>query len=282
MKRITNAVEQILQRGYAVFPMPDTLRQSFMSVPEALSRIDDEMKIEFSFPSKLDGFLPFGQEHAENNPDHPDLCERFCYFQKFRHERARHPMASTTFYQAIEAYERDMALLSEQMLAALFGRLGAQPPASPGEDSYIQLCRYGAEYTAMGQDRDYLMDPHIDGQLLTFIAQTEQGLMVGEPGELSRVAFSSSELFVMAGTLLELATDGEIKGILHAVGRHGGDTGRLSLMYFHNPCFAAPPYPSLRSGTPIDFFAVANEIHKSYGNPSYKHATDAKAMLEPA
>jgi isopenicillin N synthase-like dioxygenase len=122
----------------------------------------------------------------------------------------------------------------------------------------------------MANGRPYMMDPHIDGQLLTFIAQTEQGLMVGEPDSLSPVAFSSSDLFIMAGKLLEFATDGEIKGLLHAVGHHAGASDRLSLMYFQNPSFTEPPYPSLRTGRPIDFFSIADDIHTSYGNPSYK------------
>ena len=269
MKDMKKVVDGILHQGYAVFPMPEKLRVSFEGIPVALAEISPDAKESFSFPSLLDGFLPFGSEHAENNPDHPDLCERFCYFRKNRDEHARYRTASTPFYISIAEYEEGIALLSEVVLSAVFDRLGGQAPKAPGTDSYVQLCRYSAEYAAMGKDRPYLMDPHIDGQLLTFIAQTEQGLMVEKQSRFEPIRFSSGEIFVMAGKLLEIATDGEVKGVLHAVARGESRNPRLAVIYFQNPCFEVGPYASLRSGRSIDFFAEANDIHRSYGNPSY-------------
>jgi len=278
MNDMKHAAEQILRRGYATLPMPGTLRRLFEAIPRQLSHISPPLKDDFSFPERLDGFLPFGQEHAENNPDHPDLCERFCYFRKHRNDHEPFVLATTDFYRSIETYEREVASLSEAVLCEVFDHLGGQAPVSRGEDSYLQLCRYHAEFTDRGQDRTYLMDPHIDGQLLTFIAQTEQGLMAGDRTGMSQIDFSSSELFVMAGKLLELATDGEVKGLLHAVGRHASDNERISLMYFQNPDFSAP-YQSLRAGNPIDFYAVANDIHQSYGNPSYNGVVTERSTV---
>jgi len=269
MNNINNVVDGILDQGYAVFPMPENLTVSFERIPGALAAISTEEKQSFSFPSRLDGFLPFGQEHAENNPDLPDLCERFCYFRKNRNEHKQYPTSSTTFYNLIAEYEQDISLLSGVVLSEVFDRLGGQMPEAPGVDSYIQLCNYSSEYAAMGKGRSYLMDPHIDGQLLTFIAQTEQGLMVDNNSGMEPICFSSREMFVMAGKLLEMATDEEIKGLLHGVTRNQSGNPRLSVIYFQNPCFEAKPYVSLRSGRSIDFRAVADDIHRSYGNPSY-------------
>jgi isopenicillin N synthase-like dioxygenase len=269
MANFENAVDAILQQGYAVFPMQEVLRTSFEQISPALSAISLEEKKSFSFPSRLDGFLPFGQEHAENNPDHPDLCERYCYFRKNRKEHEQHPASSTPFYKLIANYEQNIASLSQVMLSRIFDRLGGTMPEAPGPDSYIQICNYSPEYDAMGRNRSYLMDPHIDGQLLTFIAQTEQGLMVENRPEMKLVCFSPTEMFVMAGKLLEEATDGEIKGLRHGVIRHKSRNHRLSAIYFQNPSFDAKPYRSLRHGRSIDFLAVANDIHRSYGNPSY-------------
>src|SRR5581483_329295 len=167
MSNIENVVDAILDRGYAVFPMQENLKTSFEQIPTALAAVSPAEKQSFSFPSRLDGFLPFGQEHAENNPDHPDLCERYCYFRKNRKEHEQYPTSSTPFYNLIADYEQNIASLSEIVLSKVFERLGGPVPEAPGADSYIQLCNYSPEYDALGKNRAYLMDPHIDGQLLT-------------------------------------------------------------------------------------------------------------------
>lgn len=270
MNEISPVVDGLVKRGYAVFPMPPALRDAFRHIPAALAKISEHERQQFTFPEQLDGFLPFGSEHAANNPDHPDLCERFCYFRKYRAQHALYSTASTPFYRVVTAYEQAIAELSNVVLEALFARLGGTAPTAPGDDSYIQICRYTAEYSASDRQREYRMDPHIDGQLLTFIAQTEQGLMVGDTQRMQPVHFASDEIFVMAGKLLEIATDNEVQGVLHAVACDEAIEPRLSVMYFQNPCFQAPPYTSLRHGSSIDFYAVADAIHQSYGNPSYK------------
>lgn len=267
---IDTAVSDIIRQGYAVMPMPADLRQAFTAVPSEVARLSDSDKAAFSFPSQLDGFLPFGSEHAEGKPDHPDLCERFCYFRKNMSVHLQHTIAAGPFYQAVVAYEEAAAALTTTLLDALFSRLGGTAPKAPGGDSYVQLCRYLPEYSGLAGSRAFLMDPHIDGQLLTLISQTEQGLNVGALEDMRPVHFNADEVFVMAGQLLELATDGEVKGVLHGVSRGQWAEPRTSLIYFQNPCFDAGSYPSLRHRKDIDFYAVANAIHTSYGNPSYK------------
>jgi hypothetical protein len=269
MDKIGDIVEGILERGYAVFPMQEKLGTMFKSVQASLGEITPEERESFSFPDRLDGFLPFGQEHAENKPDLPDLCERFCYFRKNRTDHAKHPISSTPFYNLIAQCELGLSSLSKFVLSELFRRLGGPMPEALGADSYIQLCNYNADDGAMEHGRYYLMDPHIDGQLLTFTAQTEQGLKLKGPSGMESVSFSSTELFVMAGKLLEMATDGDVKALLHGVARNESGKPRLSLMYFQNPCFEAKLYKSLREGRSIDFLAIANDIHRSYGNLSY-------------
>ncbi|WP_077444176.1 2OG-Fe(II) oxygenase family protein [Rhodanobacter sp. C05] len=272
MNEISRVVDGLLENGYAVFSMPPTLREAFRLIPAGLAEISEDEKQQFCFPEQLDGFLPFGSEYAANNPGHPDLCERFCYFQKYRALHARYPTASTSFYRAIVAYEQAAAALSNVVLDAVFARLGGTAPKAPGDDSYIQVCRYNLEYSAAERQREYRMDPHVDSQLLTFIAQTDQGLMVGDHQRLQHINFAPDEIFVMAGKLLELATDNEIRSVLHAVSCDEAIEPRLSIMYFQNPCFRAPPYASLRHGSSIDFYAVADVIHQSFGNPSYRNS----------
>ena len=270
MNCIEEATAGLLQQSYAIVPLPADLRRIFAQIPAAHAAIPAELKRTFSFPERLDGFLPFGAEHAQDNPDHPDLCERYCYFRKYRDAHGSHAMAMTTFYELIDAYERGIAALSVEVLDALFARLGAPAPQAPGAESYIQVCHYDAEHSAKGRERRYLMDPHHDGQLLTFIVQSEHGLMVGDEDHMEYLRFSPTQLFVMAGKLLELATDQEVKGVLHAVGRNPTNAARLSIMYFQNPSFEGSSYASLRTGSSIDFLAVANQIHQSYGLPAYK------------
>jgi isopenicillin N synthase-like dioxygenase len=114
------------------------------------------------------------------------------------------------------------------------------------------------------------MDPHVDVQLLTFIAHTEQGLAVRDSdGSFRIVHFLPGELFVMAGELLEAASDGEITGVRHAVKEANSGAARLSIMYFLNPDFTKAPYPSFVSRRPVDFLKLANVIHQRFGNPVY-------------
>jgi isopenicillin N synthase-like dioxygenase len=269
---IEKAASEIRRVGYTVMPMTEALNCAFSRLPAAFADVPRKAKETFSFPDRLDGFQPFGEEHSENSPDQPDLCERFCYFRRFQAEHRRHELHASEFYRAVDDFEAAASQLSAEVLEALFDQLGGSPPQAPGEDSYIQICRYGAEYAALGKARDFLQDPHIDGQLLTLIAQTDPGLLVGERADLEPVPFGRSEVFIMAGKLLELATDGEIGAVLHGVARSAAKRDRISVIYFQNPAFDVAPFQSLRTGTPLDLAQIAETIHQSYGLPAYRAA----------
>jgi len=268
--QLDRCTSEIVERGYSVVKIPDPLLALFHRIAEQHSLIDDREKIKFSFPSLGDGFLPFGLEYAENNPDHPDLCDRFCYFRKYHETHAESGFANHDFYKAVSEYEHEISRFAPTILEAVCGRFDAQPPKAPGTDSYIQICSYSNRYREKSVDRQYLMDPHVDGQLLTFIAHTEQGLTIRQPNdEYSLVNFNDDELFVMAGELLEIASDGAIPGISHAVSSVGEGKSRLSVMYFLNPDFKAPDFRTFGSGRSINFLEIANIIHQRFGNPVY-------------
>jgi 2OG-Fe(II) oxygenase superfamily len=135
-------------------------------------------------------------------------------------------------------------------------------------------------YRATAPGREYLMDPHVDGQLLTFIAHNEQGLAIKDAqGAHQVVNFGPDEIFVMAGALLEAASDGEIRGVSHAVTEVKQGAPRQSVMYFLNPEFSAAPYRSFVHQQPVNFLALANIIHQRFGNTIYHVSAES---AEPA
>ena len=71
---------------------------------------------------------------------------------------------------------------------------------------------------------------------------------------------------MMPGRLIEILTDGRVKGVNHGVAT-ASEVSRISLMYFMNPDFRGGKVKSLVKNQEIDFLSIANEIHNSFWQP---------------
>lgn len=263
------AAADVVTQGYATIPMPDDLKSNFKELVDRYARLAEGDKRDFEYPGLCDGFLPFGSEHAQNNPGHPDLCERFCYWRKNGNVHAKSALAASSFYKAVAYYESSMAKLGHEIFAETCRLIGSEARPPGLLDSYLQLCHYDSNKGDGHVGREFRMDPHVDGQLITFIAETEQGLLIEEDGQFRPIKIGGDQLFVMPGRLIEILSDGRIKGVNHGVATPSG-VSRISLMYFMNPDFGGGKVRSLVENQEIDFLAIANEIHNSFGNPSYE------------
>lgn len=261
---------EIAKKGYSIIPIPADLALVINRLEGELAAIDRETIAKFSFPDVIDGFLPYGLEHAEGNPDHPDLCERFCYWRSRRDIHSGYEISKTRFYSDVSGFEHFCEEQGRAIYANLAKQAGADAAPLNPEYSYVQLGIYAPKYAAKKENRRYLMDPHVDGQLLTFILNTAEGLLIEEDGVLVSPGLGPSRMLIMAGKLLELLSDGEIRGINHAV-EENERSQRLSLIYFMNPDFSNRSQPSWKNGRNLDFFTIANRIHAAFGNPVYEN-----------
>ncbi|WP_159880628.1 2OG-Fe(II) oxygenase family protein [Aquitalea denitrificans] len=132
------------------------------------------------------------------------------------------------------------------------------------DSSYLQFCVYHPDYQI--DDREYLQDPHEDGHLLTFIKPTSSGLFLHTKTGIIPASPSTDQLVVLAGSLLEILTDGEVCAMHHSVKNPPTPTLRKSLMYFMNPNLSSPKTTSLIKNKTIDLVSQANHHHAKFGN----------------
>ncbi|RDS98068.1 hypothetical protein DWU95_44995, partial [Burkholderia contaminans] len=76
----------------------------------------------------------------------------------------------------------------------------------------------------------------------------------------------SDEMIVLAGSLLEALTDGEVPAMQHAVERPRTRAPRKSLMYFVNPDLSAAHASTIVNQRPLDLRALAEGRHVAFGN----------------
>lgn len=254
---------RLIRDGYAYVKMQETLNSAFNLITETYEDVDITQKHAFSFPEQTDGFLPFGSEHA-SSPDRPDLCERFCYWSTRREKHYGFDISHTDFYRGVSTYETALNPIAQDLLDAICQNLGgpSQPPVR--ESSYLQLCVYKLGYRRA--EREYLQDPHEDGHLLTFIKPTSPGLMLFTHEGLIPAAPARDEMVVLAGSLLEVLTDGEVKAMHHSVKQTFDQVIRKSLIYFVNPNFAAEKTTSLVHNQQVNLPSLADLHHVGFGN----------------
>lgn len=254
---------RLIRDGYAYLKMPEALDSAFNLITETYEYVDNNQKHVFSFPEKTDGFLPLGSEYA-SSPERPDLCERFCYWSTRREMHCGFDLSHTDFYRGVSGYEAALNPIAQDLLDAICQNLGgsSQPPVR--ESSYLQLCVYKHGYRCA--DREFLQDPHEDGHLLTFIKPTSPGLMLFTPEGLIPAAPAAYEMVVLAGSLLEVLTDGEVKAMHHAVKQTFDPVVRKSLIYFVNPNFETNITTSLVRNQQVDLASLADSNHVGFGN----------------
>lgn len=265
MDLFSRSASDIVKRGFAIVQTPKHVYDLFAVIESSHKYLSEADKRDYSFEARADGFLPQGQEYAENSPEKPDLCERFCYWHRYNQDHRKHSLFNTAFHSAVRQYEREISDFGQRVLDAVVSNFG-QPRILGGRmDSYVQLCIYESKHRRPG--RDFLQEPHVDGHLLTFITNTSQGLAIQGDAGMDAIYLERDEMLIMAGTLMEEVTDGLVRGALHAVLPNPHCDSRRSLIYFMNPPRTVGSTRSFSQGRLLDMAQIANSKHVGFGNP---------------
>ncbi len=268
MSDIKICSESVIRTGFGILSLDQGLVQSYNEIIHQYSSIGTAMKQAFSFAEETDGFFPFGAEYSQHE-DHPDLCERFCYWPAHAARRAHHEVVNTPFYTAAQEYEVKISALSTLLMDSICDEFGAPPLDALRSSSYLQLCVYGAQTSS--PDRQFAQDPHEDGHLLSFIKPNEDGLVLVRGSSLEPVRLLKNEVAVLAGSLLTDLSDSAIPAAYHAVLASERPAGRSSLIYFVNPD-PEQVLTGFRRKQPIHLGHVTNARHVSFGNRPLQQA----------
>lgn len=230
------------------------------------SGIDPGIKAVFSFPDRTDGFLPFGMERSSTT-SRVDLCERFCFRQKYRLDHSLHPFSLSPTYAAALACEALLSSIAEHLMDAISNEFDVMNSFDVRDSSYMQFCSYSPKYRRM--DREFLQDRHEDGNLITLVKATSDGLILYPKGSRMELSMADDEIVVFTGSLLSILSDGCIPAMDHAVQNPPACTARSSLVYFALPDLHRA-YRSFVHGNDIDLEPITNELHRGFGNQPFQ------------
>ncbi|MFA5977938.1 MAG: 2OG-Fe(II) oxygenase [Pseudomonas sp.] len=262
MTQIKTCCESIVRSGFGILQMSDAMLQDYKKIVDGYSAISQATKDSFSFVQDTDGFFPFGAEYSSIE-DHPDLCERFCYWPVHVSKRMPCEFTQSDFFAAVATFERQVNELAQELMDDVCEEFGIAPLAPFRSASYVQLCVYGAQAT--GNHRQFAQDPHEDGHMLSFIKPNRDGLVLVRGGSLEPVRLLECEIAVLSGSLLTELSDHAIPAAYHAVLAPLRPVARSSLIYFANP----NPEQALTSffrRQPIDLNSAVNTRHTGFGN----------------
>ncbi|NVD97982.1 2OG-Fe(II) oxygenase family protein [Massilia sp. BJB1822] len=263
--------QELIDHGYSILTIPVHLQKDFWKTVELYPTISGTSKHEFAYPDRTDGFMPFGMEYA-NSTNNVDLCERFCYRDKYRSDHRQHPFADHQFYRHIVDFESGISAIAERVLENIMLKFSIAEPLETRSSSYLQFCAYNKEYRK--EDREYLQDRHEDGHLITFVKATRDGLVIFPNGEQQRVTLADDEIIVFTGSLLTEMSDGKIPYMDHAVLNPAVQVERSSLVYFVIPELKRK-YTSFIERRDLDLEKIANENHESFGNIPFTVTAEA-------
>lgn len=262
MTQIKMCCESIARSGFGTLQIPDAMLQDYKKIVDGYFAISQATKESFSFAQDTDGFFPFGAEYSSVE-DHPDLCERFCYWPSHAFKRKAFEFTRSAFFTAMDSFERQISELAQELMDGICDEFGVAPIAPFRSASYVQLCVYGAQQTSCV--RQFAQDPHEDGHMLSFIKPTREGLVLVKGSSLEPVRLLEGEIAVLAGSLLTEISDHAIPAAYHAVLASQRPVARSSLIYFANP----NPEKVLTSffrRQPIDLNTTVNARHTGFGN----------------
>ena len=262
--------QELIDQGYSILTTPVHLQKDFWGAIELYSTIPNFSKNEFSYPDKTDGFMPFGMEYA-NSTNNVDLCERFCYRDKYRSDHRHHPFSDHQFYRHVVDFESGISAIAERVLEHIMQQFSVAEPIETRSSSYLQFCSYNKEYRK--NDREYLQDRHEDGHLITFVKASRDGLVIFPNGERQRVKLADDEIIVFTGSLLTELSDGKIPYMDHAVLNPVVHVERASIVYFVIPELKRK-YTSFIERRNLDLEKIANENHESFGNVPFTMETE--------
>lgn len=262
MTHIKTCCESIARSGFGTLQISDAMLQDYRKIVHGYSAISQATKASFFFVQDTDGFFPFGAEYSLSE-EHPDLCERFCYWPVHASKRTAFEFIRSDFFSAVDTFERQISELAQELMDGICAEFGVPPLASMRLASYMQLCVYDAQ--AASSDRRFAQDPHEDGHLLSFIKPNREGLVLVRGGSLEPVRLLESEVAVLAGSLLTELSDYAIPAAYHAVLTPRKPVARSSLIYFVNPCPDQVLTGFCRRQA-INLNRTVNARHTSFGN----------------
>lgn len=268
--RIHGASASILKDGYALIHaeagMVGALDRIFDSADKFFARKPDE-KARYARPDILEGYRDVGAERS-GPLKRPDLNESYSLVLG---NMARGDTASwqvtNPLHRALRSAAPRYAALVDAILEDLRCEINPQGDRVSSVDlSYLQLNYYRPH----DEKRDFLMDVHEDGHLLTVVTSRQPGLEAEIGGRFEAINFQKDELLVMPGSILTLMTGGRVKPLPHRVRNVPGVKLRASLMYFGNaPVIGAPrPWVAAADGSLPDIGRATAEMSQVFGLPS--------------
>jgi hypothetical protein len=257
--------DSLIAGGFCRLSAPIAAVKSFETMVVEYATISPDIKHSFSFPHDTDGFLPFGMERSRTTQS-VDLCERFCYRHALQERRRAARFTQCEFYAAVIAAEQVLWELADDLLRGIARKLGRWESPEIRCSSYLQFCAYQSQYWQA--DRDFLQDRHEDGNLLTLVMATRDGLVLYPDGTTCEIPAIPGEIVVFTGSLLTVLTNGQIAAMDHAVLNAPLPQTRSSLVFFALPNMAKL-HPRLVDGEPVDLEPLANELHQSFGNHAF-------------
>lgn len=268
---VERCARDLIEQGYCLLDAPAVTVEAFSGMVEDYLKFPAAVKQSFSFPDDTDGFLPFGMERSRMT-QRVDLCERYCYRHAFRARREAHSFTKTAFFTAAVAAEESLSALAARLLQGLAQRFGQTESPQIREGSYLQFCAYQACYWQ--KDREFLQDRHEDGNLLTLVLATREGLVLYPNDVPLELPARPGEIVAFTGSLLAELTGNRIVAMDHAVLNPSQPTVRSSLVYFALPDLARTQ-PRFTDGVLVDLEPLANELHQSFGNRPFSPYTRA-------
>jgi isopenicillin N synthase-like dioxygenase len=230
--------DQIRDEGFGIVHL-DTAESEFLA---ALHREVGEffassgpVKLRNSTPNRASGYRPCGHAHS-GSPHEPDLNDSFLYWGR-RRESLPHPGEIASLLDAFEAYRVVAAGIAHGLIDDMreYYDHGHELPFENA--SVLQANSFD-----MVTDSEFLQHSHEDAVLFTLIWASAKGLEIVVDGEARSIDFAPDEVLVMAGSLMDAMTGGEVRPLYHQV-RNYGRLGRKSLMYFVSPDVTGPVAP---------------------------------------
>ncbi|RFD33221.1 2OG-Fe(II) oxygenase [Pseudomonas sp. GL93] len=262
MTQIKKCCASIARSGFGTLQIPEAMLRDYKQIVDGYSAISQATKASFSFSQDTDGFFPFGAEYSSVE-NHPDLCERFCYWPAHASKRIGFEFTRSVFFATVDIFERQISELAQELMDGICSEFGVPSLAPFRSASYVQLCVYHAQAARTG--RRFAQDPHEDGHMLSFIKPSREGLVLVKGRSLEPVRLLENEIAVLAGSLLTELSDYAIPAAYHAVLTPPRPVERSSLIYFANPT-PEQVLTSFFRRQPIDLSGAVNARHTGFGN----------------
>jgi isopenicillin N synthase-like dioxygenase len=256
--RYAAAVTSILDRGYArcqLIPPHRNALDHLRSAAGEFFAADLEWKCLFSGDGY--GYEGYGNRWGSPDTDDPaqrDECERLDSW-------AAHPLPNAHRMPALEAalgrWRQAASQIAGDVLDSVAANYGQRRDWDFRPTSWVEVSCYGTP-----SNRELLITPHTDGQLITVLATGAPGLEAETGGVMTSIPANLDEVIIFPGELMAAMTDGQIRPLNHQV-RNQRVPMRLSVMYFTSAPFAG--YVAPFAGTANDISAQALKRCTAFG-----------------